>query len=52
MFNTLIISKELVPASTSLEGVAAGDFDDLAGEHPGLIAGQKENRFGDVLGLD
>ena len=32
--------------------MAAGDFDHLAGQHPCLLAGKKQNGFGDVLWLD
>ena len=32
--------------------MSAGNFDDLSGEHSGLLAGQKQNGFRDVLGLD
>ena len=35
-----------------LEGVAAGNFQDLAGDHLGLFAGEKENGFGNVFRLD
>ena len=32
--------------------MAARDFNDLSGEHPGLVACQKQDGIGNVFGLD
>ena len=41
-----------VNRETVSEGVSAGDFDDLAGEHSRLPACQKQDRLGDVFRLN